>query len=162
MMYRVEKYIDGFSTCFRQWNASSHCRFLHGYAIAFRLYFKAEVLDQCNWVWDFGWMRDSRFQVDQMTVDNWFSYMFDHTVVLSEQDPALDEFITLEQKGLIRLRTLPFFSCEGIAKFVLDKLNPLIQKASKNRASLYRVDVIENRYNCASAELENHVTAKAP
>ena len=40
----VEKYLDGFSTCFRQWNAThSHCRFLHGYAISFRLHLPTKV-----------------------------------------------------------------------------------------------------------------------
>ncbi|WP_169710248.1 6-pyruvoyl trahydropterin synthase family protein [Fangia hongkongensis] len=153
MIYRVEKLIDGFSTCFRQWNANSHCRFLHGYAISLRLHFKAEVLDECNWVWDFGWLKDTRFTINNMTTRDWLHYMFDHTVVLSEKDPALEKFIQMDKDGLIQLRTVPFFSCEGIAKYVLDILHPLIDQASNQRASLYRIDVLENNKNMASAEL---------
>ncbi|WP_119344285.1 6-pyruvoyl trahydropterin synthase family protein [Facilibium subflavum] len=155
MIYRVEKYLDGFSTCFRQWNATdSHCRFLHGYAIAFKLHFKSTTLDVHNWVWDFGWLKDQSFQIDGMTTKQWFSYMFDHTVVLAENDPALERFKQLAQDGIIQLRTVPFFSCEGIAEFVLKTLSPMISKASNQRAQLYRVDVLENNKNMACAEQE--------
>ena len=30
----------GLSCCFRQWGASSHCRFLHGYALSFSFTFE--------------------------------------------------------------------------------------------------------------------------
>ncbi|WP_116964539.1 6-pyruvoyl trahydropterin synthase family protein [Fastidiosibacter lacustris] len=155
MIYRIEKCLDGFSTCFRQWNAiHSHCRFLHGYAISFRLHFKANQLDQHNWVWDFGWLKDKQFLIDGMTTKEWFHYMFDHTIVLSEKDPALSTFKALEEQGLIQLRTLPYFSCEGIAEFVLNKLGSMVLTHSNNRAQLYRVDVMENNKNLGAAEIE--------
>lgn len=44
----------GFSVAFRQWRAESHCRLLHGYALAFKFTFEAEELDVRNWVVDFG------------------------------------------------------------------------------------------------------------
>jgi 6-pyruvoyltetrahydropterin/6-carboxytetrahydropterin synthase len=48
------KVFDGFSTCFRQWKATdTHCRFLHGYGISFKIWFEGG-LDHRNWVWDFG------------------------------------------------------------------------------------------------------------
>ena len=154
MIYRVEKYIDGFSACFRQWNAThSHCRFLHGYAISFRLYFKAHELDKHHWVWDFGWLKNAEFTIDNMTAAAWFSYMFDHTVILAENDPELNAFKELDYKGLIQLRTIPVFSCEGIAEFVLNKVGNLITDKTDNRAILYRVDAIENSYNIGSAEI---------
>ena len=40
MIYKSTKIIDGFSTCFRQWKAThSHCQYLHGYSISFKLIF---------------------------------------------------------------------------------------------------------------------------
>ena len=156
MIYRVEKYLDGFSTCFRQWNAEhSHCRFLHGYAISFRLHFSAKTLDKHNWVWDFGWLKDKQFLIDGMTTKEWFSYMFDHTVVLSEKDPALESFKALETQGLLQLRTLPYFSCEGIAEYVLNKLGAMITTHSQNRVSLFRVDVLENNKNLGAVEIDD-------
>lgn len=155
MIYRVEKYLDGFSTCFRQWNAkSSHCRFLHGYAIAFKLHLKAHSLDKCHWVWDFGWLKNKKYAVEEKTVQEWFHYMFDHTVVLSREDPELKTFINLDKKGILQLRILPSFSCERIAEFVLEKLQPIIHQHSQNLVDLYKIDVYENDKNMASVECE--------
>ena len=48
-VYRSTKTFDGFSTCFRQWRAEgTHCRFLHGYGVSFRVTFVGE-LDERNW-----------------------------------------------------------------------------------------------------------------
>ena len=44
----------GFSAAFRQWRADSHCKYIHGYALAFRFEFEADELDVRNWVVDFG------------------------------------------------------------------------------------------------------------
>lgn len=155
MAYRVEKYLDGFSICFRQWNARhSHCRFLHGYAISFRLYFTAKTLDKHNWVLDFGWLKNKEYLIDGMTTKEWFKYMFDHTVIISAKDPAFDTFKDLEKNDLIRLRVLPYFSCEGIAEFILKKISPIIKKHSRNRVTLFRVDAIENDKNLAVAEID--------
>ncbi|MFZ9035475.1 MAG: 6-pyruvoyl trahydropterin synthase family protein [Francisellaceae bacterium] len=154
MIYRVEKYLDGFSCCFRQWHADhSHCRFLHGYAIAFRLYFKAQTLDKHNWVWDFGWLKNPALLIDGMTAKAWFSHMFDHTVILEKNDPALDQFRALDHQGLLQLRVIDKFSCEGMAELVLNKVGRLIREETDARVCLYRVDAIENNKSQASAEI---------
>jgi 6-pyruvoyltetrahydropterin/6-carboxytetrahydropterin synthase len=42
--YQSSKVFDGFSTVFRQWKAEdTHCRFLHGYGISFKVYFEGEI-----------------------------------------------------------------------------------------------------------------------
>ena len=61
------KVFDGFSTVFRQWKAeTTHCRFLHGYGISFKLWFTGD-LDERNWVWDFGGMKRAKGKIDNMT-----------------------------------------------------------------------------------------------
>ena len=48
--FQSSKVFDGFSTVFRQWKANTtHCRFVHGYGISFKVYFEGE-LDERNWV----------------------------------------------------------------------------------------------------------------
>ena len=153
MIYYVEKYLDGFSVCFRQFKSNSHCRFLHGYGIAFRLHFRSYELNECSWVWDFGWLKDTRFKIEGMSVKEWFSHMFDHTVVIAETDPYLSTFKDLYQKGLIQLRIIPIFSCEALGEYILNKLNTLIMTASNRRVTLYKVDVIENNKNVAKVEM---------
>lgn len=151
MKYEVTKLLDGYTICFRQWNAKhSHCKFLHGYAISFKLYFKADGLDENNWVWDFGWLKNKDFKIDGMPAKEWFSYMFDHTVLISEDDPALDKFEKLDKDGIIKLRIIPKQSCEKMSEFIFNKVNKLVKEITQGRVKLHRVDTFEHNKNCAS------------
>ena len=48
--YKSTKLFDGYSTA-RQWRTEhSHCKFLHGYAMKFKVTFTGR-LDELNWVW---------------------------------------------------------------------------------------------------------------
>lgn len=74
----------GLSCCFRQWKAThSHCSTLHGYSLGFKFVWESETLDSRNWVFDFGGMKP---------IKNWLDYMFDHTILVAEDDPALDYY----------------------------------------------------------------------
>ena len=87
-MYQSTKLFDGFSCCFRQWKAeTTHCRFLHGYGVSFRVTFEGN-LDDRNWVWDFGGMKRAKTQIDGMSPKAWMDHMFDHTVIV-EKDVKL-------------------------------------------------------------------------
>ena len=68
--YESQKRFAGYSTCFRQWRADSHCKFLHGYALEFKITFAGE-LDQRNWVMDFGGLKDFKLFLEKT---------FDHTL----------------------------------------------------------------------------------
>ena len=66
--FQSSKVFDGFSTVFRQWKAKeTHCRFLHGYGISFKVYFEGE-LDEKNWVWDFGGMKRAKTKINKLEV----------------------------------------------------------------------------------------------
>ena len=57
-MFTSTKVFDGFSCCFRQWKATTtHCQYLHGYGVSFKVWFEGD-LDERNWVWDFGGMKE--------------------------------------------------------------------------------------------------------
>ena len=59
-IYRSTKTYDhneGLSCCFRQWRADSHCKLLHGYALAFKFVFATRALDARNCCYDFGGLR---------------------------------------------------------------------------------------------------------
>ncbi len=57
------------SAAFRQWRAASHCNQVHGYALEFRVKFEADVLDERNWVVDFGNLKQ---------IKAWLEEEFDH------------------------------------------------------------------------------------
>ena len=66
--YTSTKLFDGYSTCFRQWKAKgTHCQFLHGYAVSFRVWFEGD-LDHRNWVFDFGGMKRAKAKINGMTL----------------------------------------------------------------------------------------------
>lgn len=48
----------GLSCAFRQWKADSHCKYIHGYALAFKFKFETDTLDSNNWVVDFGNLKE--------------------------------------------------------------------------------------------------------
>ena len=91
-MFVSTKVFDGFSCCFRQWKATTtHCQYLHGYGVSFKVWFEGE-LDERNWVWDFGGMKRAKTKIDGKSPKEWMDYMFDHTVLVAEDDPMRMKF----------------------------------------------------------------------
>lgn len=147
--FKSTKLFDGFSTVFRQWKAEgTHCKYLHGYGVSFRLTFEGE-LDERNWVWDFGGMKRAKHTIDGRSPNDWMKYMFDHTCILAENDPALDSFKVLDKQDIIQLRVLPEVGAERFAEFIYQKLNPFIQKETENRVSITQVEFFEHNKNSA-------------
>jgi 6-pyruvoyltetrahydropterin/6-carboxytetrahydropterin synthase len=150
--YQSTKLFDGFSTVFRQWKAEgTHCRFLHGYGVSFRVWFEGE-LDERNWVWDFGGMKRAKGNIDGKNPKEWMDYMFDHTTIITEDDPALGGFKTMNDLGIIQLRILPAVGAEQFAKYVFEKLNTFVQEETSGRVSVVRVEFMENNKNTAIYE----------
>jgi len=46
-------------------------KFLHGYAVSFRVWFEGD-LDHRNWVWDFGGMKRAKHNIDYRTPNDYF------------------------------------------------------------------------------------------
>ena len=51
------------------------------------------------------------------------NFMFDHTTVVAKDDPELEMFEELANKGLIQLRVLDHVGCEKFAQYVYDYIN---------------------------------------
>lgn len=148
--FQSSKLFDGYSTVFRQWKAeTTHCKYLHGYAISFRVWFEGD-LDYRSWVWDFGHAKRSKYLIDGMNPKVWMDYMFDHTTVIAEDDPFLDKFMEMEDLGIIQLRTVPAVGCERFAEYIYNKLSPWIKSDSEGRVRILRVEVKEHDKNAAS------------
>jgi 6-pyruvoyltetrahydropterin/6-carboxytetrahydropterin synthase len=150
--FQSTKLFDGFSTVFRQWKAEgTHCRFLHGYGVSFRVWFEGE-LDERNWVWDFGGMKRAKGTIDGKNPKEWMDYMFDHTTVVAEDDPGIGGFKTMDQLGIIQLRILPSVGAEQFAKYIFEKLNTFVQEETNSRVKVTRVEFMENNKNTAIYE----------
>jgi len=150
--FQSTKLFDGFSTVFRQWRAEgTHCRFLHGYGVSFRVWFEGE-LDERNWVWDFGGMKRAKGTIDGKNPKEWMDYMFDHTTIVATDDPGIGGFRTMNELGIIQLRELEAVGAEQFAKYVFEKLNTFVQEETGGRVSVVRVEFMEHAKNTAIYE----------
>ena len=149
MGYKSTKLFDGFSCCFRQWKAEdTHCRFLHGYGVSFRVTFEGE-LDHRNWVWDFGGMKRAKTLIDGMQPKAWMDHMFDHTVIVAEDDPRLETFQAMEVMNIIQLRIIKATGAEKFAEFIFHKLNDFVKTETNDRVKVAQVEFMEHGKNTA-------------
>jgi 6-pyruvoyltetrahydropterin/6-carboxytetrahydropterin synthase len=150
--YQSTKLFDGFSCVFRQWKAEgTHCRFLHGYGVSFRVWFEGE-LDERNWVWDFGGMKRAKGTIDGMNPKAWMDYMFDHTVIIADDDPFIALFNKMHVEDLIQLRVIPATGAEQFSKYIYEKLNAFMQEETDGRVKVARVEFMEHSKNTAIYE----------
>ena len=147
--YQSSKVFDGFSTVFRQWKATStHCRFVHGYGISFKVYFEGG-LDERNWVWDFGGMKRAKTKIDGKSPKEWMDYMFDHTMIIAENDPAINAFKQMETAGVAQVRIIPATGAEKFAEYIFNKVNPFVQEETDGRVRVTKVKFMEHGKNAA-------------
>ncbi len=147
--YQSTKLFDGFSTCFRQWKAeTTHCKFLHGYGVSFRLWFEGD-LDERNWVWDFGGMKRAKGGIDGMNPKAYFDWLLDHTVIVAEDDPFKNDFLKMNDVGIAQVRVVPATGAERFAEFLYNKINKFIQEETDGRVNITKVEFYEHSKNSA-------------
>ena len=147
--FQSSKVFDGFSTVFRQHNAEgTHCQKLHGYGISFKVYFEGE-LDDRNWVWDFGGMKRAKTLIDGKQPKEWMDYMFDHTLIVAEDDPYAQAFSQMHEAGVAQVRFIPATGAEQFAKYIYDKLNEFIFPETDGRVIVTKVKFMEHGKNAA-------------
>ena len=82
---------------------------------------------------------------------------FDHTLLVSEDDPHMDIYKELEKRKLAKLTILPKLGCEGLSdqlyKFVNGVYIPdMLGQAEAERLWCFRVEVRETQANMAYRE----------
>lgn len=143
------KLFDGFSTCFRQWSATgTHCKFLHGYGVSFKVWFEGE-LDEKNWVWDFGGMKRAKGTIDGMLPSEFFKHLLDHTVIIASDDPMFGEFLNLADMGAIQLRVIDEVGAERFAEFLFKKINRFVLNETNGRVKVKKLEFREHEKNSA-------------
>ena len=135
---------QGLSCCFRQWRSThSHCSLLHGYSIGVRAIFESETLDDRNWVMDFGGLKAFKA---------WLEYMFDHTLVIAEDDPFLDMFKKMaehglqDQGGVCDLRIVPAVGCEKFSELAYKELDKIVKTFQAGQSYTVNGKTFECRY----------------
>ena len=147
--FQSSKVFDGFSTVFRQWKAeTTHCRFVHGYGISFKVYFEGD-LDDRNWVWDFGGMKRAKTKIDGKSPKEWMDYMFDHTMIIAKDDPWVDAFQQMDEAGVAQIRIIPATGAEKFAEYIYTKLNKFVDTETEGRVRVTKVKFMEHGKNAA-------------
>tara|TARA_R100000655_G_C2997164_1_gene193822 strand:- start:4602 stop:5048 length:447 start_codon:yes stop_codon:yes gene_type:complete len=148
MRYVSTKIFNNYSVALRQWKAQhSHCQLLHGYALKFKIWFSSDNLDDMNWVVDFGGF-------GYMGLKDWMNNMFDHTLLIQEDDPYKSYFEMLQAERLADVKFIPKMGCESLAKMVFDKFNDTLNKQDASRCRVIKVECFENDKNSAIYESE--------
>lgn len=133
-MFQSTKVFNGYSTAFRQWRAESHCRYLHGYSLSFKVWFEGD-LDENNWVANFGGFRD---------IKTYLSNTFDHTTIVAKDDPILEYFEELSRLDYLQLIVLDAVGCEKFAQHVFTLIDKHISEETKNRVRVSKVECFED------------------
>ena len=148
-MFISTKVFDGFSCCFRQWKATTtHCQYLHGYGVSFKVWFEGD-LDERNWVWDFGGMKRAKTKIDGKSPKEWMDWMFDHTIIVAEDDPYINTLQQLDNAGIAQVRTVPATGAEKFAEFIYHKLNKFVKEETGGRVKVGQVEFMEHNKNSA-------------
>ena len=149
MKFQSTKVFDGYSTVFRQWRAKgTHCSFLHGYGISFKIRFEGS-LDERNWVWDFGGMKRAKNTIDGMNPKEWMDYMFDHTYIIAEDDPFLPNAMEMDKAGIAQVRVVPATGAEQFAKYLYEKVDTFVMEETDKRVRVVNVEFMEHNKNAA-------------
>jgi len=131
----------GLSAAFRQHRAESHCRLLHGYALAVKFVFEADTLDVRNWVCDFGSFK---------SLKGWLEDTFDHKLLVAADDPMKDELMALSGLGLAHAIEVPATGCEAFAEMIYDCTEIWLKdNGYAPRCRLVSVEVREHGANSA-------------
>ena len=142
MIYTSSKVIELGSTAFRQPNAESHCKFVHGYQLKAELTFGCNELDKNNWVFDFGGLKELK---------SIFNNQFDHTLVIAANDLHKDKFIALNEVGAVDLRIMDGgVGIEKFAEWCFKTADTYVDEATDSRVWVENVTVYEHSNNSAS------------
>jgi len=140
-MYTSTKFFKEIGPCaYRNWKSDTDCYMLHGYDRSFKFVFGASHLDKQGFVVDFGALKEVKRKLE---------YWFDHTVILQADDPLVKTFRDLESKGHCKLTTFPLISCEGLAQFVGEYVDSLLQRQNDGRNWVISCEMIEAEKNSA-------------
>ena len=117
------------------------CVHLHGHNYRIHFIIEAEGLD--------GIGRALDFSVIKKLLCEWLEDMFDHKMLIWEDDPMMDDLCAMDPGGVIVVPFNP--TAENIAKYLLEEVGPLT--LGTTTAKLIKVRVEETRKCSVEASL---------
>ena len=143
----TKEYHDAFPCAYRQWRADSHCNLIHGYSFSMKFYFGTNDLDVRNWAADYGGLKELKKTLEDQ---------FDHTTLVSQDDPELEFYKEMQRRNIAKLTILPKLGCEGLADFLYEYINtiflPNCGAEEAKRVWCCKVEVRETDANMAGRQ----------
>jgi len=116
---------------------------LHGYSLEIRLTFTTNVLNENNWVVDFGSLKG---------VKQYLENCFDHKTLIAEDDPLKSTvFRDMHIAGLIDPHIVPAVGCEAFSFMIFEQVELWLKSHddTRDRVALESVEVKEHQGNSA-------------
>ena len=107
-------------------------------------------LDHRNWVFDFGGMKRAKNKIAGMAPKDFFTHLLDHTTIIAEDDPYLEQFKQMHSDGIIQLRVMEATGCERFAEYLYNTINSFLKVETEGRVRATKVEVYEHERNSAS------------
>lgn len=135
----------------RNWNSGTRCARIHGYARTVEITIVARELDDRQWVMDLGNLRFIRDELVEM---------WDHKQLVADNDPLLEDFKRLEDKGALSLTILDHSrgwgpGLEGSCQHLYDTFREKVREASNGRCHISKVEIWEKSENRAALVIED-------
>lgn len=128
-----------FPCAHRQYRHDGNCHLIHGYSRSFHFVFGIKTFTKEGFAVDYGDLDELKAHLD---------YMYDHTLVLDENDPHMDKFLELQELGVCMIRTQPLGpGMEGTAQYLCMWADKYLREKSGGRAWVISVEARENDKN---------------
>jgi 6-pyruvoyltetrahydropterin/6-carboxytetrahydropterin synthase len=119
---------------------SGRCSRIHGHSWSITITFEAESLDTNGFVIDFG---------DLHFIEDWIDQHLDHGIVLCSNDPEKGKLEKLATDGLFQITWVSSASCEGIAQFLFETFQSMVETKTQGRARIQSLHLEEDSKNSA-------------
>jgi 6-pyruvoyltetrahydropterin/6-carboxytetrahydropterin synthase len=140
-MFEIIKVFNGYSTAFREWNIRSNCKYLHGYSLSFKIWFNSELEENSN-------SKVNNFkEIDFEDINTYLVNTFDHTTIISKDDPTMDLFEELSKLDAIQLIILDSVGIENFAQYVFVLIDKHIRDQTNSRVEVIKVECFEDGTN---------------
>ncbi|MDG1139591.1 MAG: 6-carboxytetrahydropterin synthase [Opitutales bacterium] len=119
---------------------AGRCSRIHGHSWSITLTFESDSLDANGFVIDFG---------DLHFIEDWIDEHLDHGIVLCHNDPEKERLQAVASDGLLHITWVSSASCEGIAQFLFETFQPMVDKKTQGRARIKSLHLEEDSKNSA-------------
>jgi 6-pyruvoyltetrahydropterin/6-carboxytetrahydropterin synthase len=94
-------------------------------------------------------MKRAKTLIDGKQPKVWMDYMFDHTMIIAEDDPELRAFQQMDTAGVAQVRVIPATGAEKFSEYIYNKLNEFVKTETDNRVKVIKVKFMEHGKNAA-------------